>query len=235
MTVGIWLGCHTRDLLENLKQIYLDLLNELGFEYKIVDYSNVCCGYPADLMGADEAALEASKKALKLALDAKVEKVVTPCPGCYRHLSVNWGQEMPIEHLTQFLAGNVEKLRNKLKPLNARIAYHDPCDLGRHCGIYEEPRRILEAIQGIELVELEKNREKCTCCGGGGLLFAVEPELSLRIAMRKFEEEIKPLKIDYLATACPTCYRILSYAVERTEFKGEVVDIAELLYKSLKS
>jgi len=233
LKLGIWLGCHVRDLLDGLRQTYLALLDRLGFDYAVVDSGDFCCGYPAELLGDLESASRASERALELVKEAGVSRVVTPCPGCYRRLSLSWRSRVQIAHLVQFLAETLSEWRGELNRLEARVAYHDPCDLGRRSGIYEEPRRILESIPGLELVELELNREECTCCGGGGMLFAVEPELSIEIALEKIESEVLPLGVDYLATACPTCFRVLSYAAERAGADVEVVDLAELVYRAL--
>ena len=235
MRLGVWLGCHTRDFLEDLKRTYLELLGELGVDYAVVDSGDFCCGYPAELAGDEESAARASRRALELALEAGVERVVTPCPGCYRRLSSAWsGSGVRVEHLVQLLDETSSRWRSGLAPLKIRVAYHDPCDLGRGMGVYDQPRRVIEAIPGVELVELELNRDRSTCCGGGGLLFTIEPELSVEIALEKIEREVVPLGVDCLATACPTCRRVLSYAAERAGSGVEVVDVAELVYRALR-
>jgi len=196
-----------------------------------LDKGDFCCGYPAELAGFRKAAIKNRREVFQHALKEKVEEIVTPCPGCYKWLSEK--SKIKVKHIMCFLSENIEKWSSKLKPLNIRVVYHDPCELGRYHSIYDEPREILKAIPGLELIEFKFNRDKCTCCGGGGLLFAIEPELSLGVALQKIKSEVEPLNVDYIVSACPTCYRVFSYAIEKAESQVKMADLAEILSKAL--
>jgi Fe-S oxidoreductase len=104
-------------------------------------------------------------------------------------------------------------LAQKLKPLNLRAAYHDPCHLGRMLGIFEEPRGILHQL-GVDLVEMEHNRHFSSCCGGGGGLRAVDDKLSIEIAKNRVRDAFN-VGADMIVTVCPTCESTLLRASGR--------------------
>jgi len=107
--------------------------------------------------------------------------------------------------------------------------WHDPCDLGRHCGVYEPPRNVLRAIPGLELRELPLNREHAICCGGGGGLMMYDIDLSNRMAGSKFVDEISPLGIDGVVTGCPACILSLRNAARSAGKEIAVYDLSEIV------
>ncbi len=111
--------------------------------------------------------------------------------------------------------------------------YHDPCDLGRHGGVYDAPRKILQAIPGIVLKEMENNRARSTCCGGGGNLEMTDPALSRRITKKKIEET-QATGADTLVTACQQCVRTIKGAVRREKINLNVFDITETVARALQ-
>ncbi len=110
-----------------------------------------------------------------------------------------------------------------------KVTYHDPCELGRYCQVYDSPRNVLKLIPGLELVETERSRENCSCCGAGGGVFGVFTRMSLGIAYRKFLNEIVPLKVEALITACPTCYMNFSYVIKRKKLPIKLYDLTEIV------
>ena len=137
-------------------------------------------------------------------------------------------------HSTEFMAQLMEQ--GKLKPdrFEAKVTYHDPCDLGRNAGLYDEPRFILGKIAGLNMVELENSREYCSCCGSGGDLLASNKDMALAIAARKVAE-IMATGAGTAVTACPSCIRAISMAKTSEKAKLEVLDITEVILKSIAS
>jgi heterodisulfide reductase subunit D len=127
----------------------------------------------------------------------------------------------------------IDEGRIKLKELNSRVTYHDPCDLGRSSNVYETPRKILRSIPGLEFVELERNREDCSCCGGGGNLEMVDPKLASAIAKSKIEE-IQQTGATLVVTSCQQCVRTMGTYARRNKVPVEVMDITQLVHKALK-
>jgi Fe-S oxidoreductase len=115
------------------------------------------------------------------------------------------------------------------------VTYHDPCYLGKHNGIFEEPRRILESIPGLRLVEMDRSREKSLCCeGGGGRMWLEGTNPNLRLAQMRVKEALET-GAEILATACPFCLLTLEEAVKHlnVEEKIQVCDIAEIAVRAL--
>jgi len=200
-----------------------------------VEGKKLCCGAPYLLAGLTRNAREHAVKVLGRIKGKR--KIVVNCPLCYKTLKESYrellGVELPVYHLTQLLLSLIKNGAYKLKPLKIRVTYHDPCELGRGMGVYEEPRLVLGAIPGVELVEMELNREDSTCCGGGGLTAVEYPVLSVKLAVKKIREEVLPLRVDALVTACPLCLENFRSAVELLGVKLEVYDVVEVVYASL--
>jgi heterodisulfide reductase subunit D len=127
----------------------------------------------------------------------------------------------------------IDEGRIRFKEMKAKVTYHDPCDLGRASGIYEEPRDILKAIKGIELVEMEANRDMCRCCGGGGNLEMVRPDISSAIAQAKIEE-IKATGAEIVITSCQQCVRTILTTSRRKKIPVNVIDIIEFVLKNME-
>ena len=145
--------------------------------------------------------------------------------------------DFEILHLSQFIereAGKVIKEGMKAK-LKGKATYHDPCHLGRHAGVFDEPRELIRA-SGLELVEMEHSRENSFCCGAGGGVRAQFRDLSLEIGKLRLKEALD-LNVDYLISCCPFCKMHLSHSkrvsgLEKND-KPEILDISEVVLKVL--
>lgn len=168
-----------------------------------------------------------------------VKRLIFNCSGCYKTVKQDWpkyyGKKLPIDiiHLTELLASKIQEGSITLKPLNKRVTYHDPCHLGRHLGIYEEPRAIIKAIPSINLVELTNNREKADCCGAGGGVKAGFPEEAINIAERRIKQA-EEIGCEMIITACVFCKSNLSAAKTRMKSKVKILNIEDLVYQLLK-
>jgi heterodisulfide reductase subunit D len=121
-----------------------------------------------------------------------------------------------------------------LAELPLTVTYHDPCDLGRGARVFEEPREVIRAIPGVTLVELPRSRENCTCCGGGGNLEMVDPDLAAKIAKAKVDE-VLATGARAVVTSCQQCVRTMTSYAKRNKVQLEVLDIVQLVRKALKS
>ncbi|MDH7490215.1 MAG: heterodisulfide reductase-related iron-sulfur binding cluster, partial [Anaerolineae bacterium] len=120
-----------------------------------------------------------------------------------------------------------------LKPLDAKVTYHDPCDLGRTSGIYEAPRRVIRAIPGIALVEMEDHHERSLCCGGGGDAEMANAELTAAVAKRRLAQA-QATGAEYLVSACQQCKRTLATAARREKVRIRTLDITELVWQAMQ-
>jgi Fe-S oxidoreductase len=112
------------------------------------------------------------------------------------------------------------------------ITYHDPCHLGRHCGIYDAPRNVIDAIRKDEFIEMRRIRNYAYCCGAGGGVKSAFPELALEIAVDRIKEA-EETKADYLTTTCPFCLNNLKQASIEIKSEIKVVDLLELVNQAI--
>jgi len=140
--------------------------------------------------------------------------------------------EIDVKHYTQVLSEMIEGGKIALKKnVKTKVTYHDPCYLGRQNSVYDEPRRILQGIPGLELVEMERSRETALCCGGGGTgLFLELPNVNID---KTRADQIKEVNPDLVAVACPNCYQMLDGAMKSRNYDVEVKDIAQLVAEAL--
>jgi len=189
------------------------VLSSLGRSFTILHGADVCCGYPLLELGHQDDFIEQAEKIAACLNDRSL--VITPCPSCayflrerYREFNIEINAE--VLHLTEYLAPRLDKL--PIKKTDAKKAiYHDPCYLGRYLGVYDQPRKILEAATGIAPLEFFENREAAVCCGGGGGLPITRPETARGIALAR-AGAIDQSGAQVLATACPACQRMLGKA-----------------------
>ncbi|MBK5093348.1 MAG: (Fe-S)-binding protein [Actinobacteria bacterium] len=118
------------------------------------------------------------------------------------------------------------------KKVALKAVYHDPCRLGRRFGVFDEPRRVLAAIPGLDLVEFPRSRKNSLCCGGGGSVFFFEPEYAGWVTNERLTEA-EYAGADAVVTACPICVRLFEDAIKEKKLKIKVFDLAEILDKSL--
>lgn len=222
-----------------LPQTMVQLMEKANLDYAVLGGEEWCCGYPLLINGQLDQAADLINHNLEKVQELQARKVVFTCPSClhiwdhvYRKAAK---EELPFElmHATELLAGMVDEGRLKFREMPAqRVTYHDPCDLGRKKGIFDAPRRVLQAIPGLELVEMSDNREDSHCCGGGGNLETFDAELSRSVSdLRLAQAQAVEAKI--IASACQQCERTLTEATRRNRVRIRVMDVAELALKAL--
>ena len=170
-------GCLAKYNLKSIANNYATVLQKLGINVKLLKDTEVCCGYPALILGYRPEFEDLRLKNEAIFRQANVKKIITSCPSCYLNLRANY-KDFKVEHITQTLVKYLKVLPVKY---DEKITYYDPCNLSRKGGIVSEPRVILDAL-GFEVVELENNKADTMCCGAGGGLKDNLPQISKRIA-----------------------------------------------------
>jgi Fe-S oxidoreductase len=186
------------------------------------------------MMGEEGLFLEMAEHNLKIFKEHGIRKIICVSPHDFDTFK-NYYEEMEnieVKHYTQVLSEMIDSGKVKiLKKINKRVTYHDPCYLGRHNDIYDEPRNILNNIQGIEFIEMGQSKEKALCCGGGGSgLFLNLPNVNIDKVRADLINEVNP---DYVAVACPNCYQMLDAAIKGRNYKIETKDIAQIVMEAL--
>ncbi len=211
-------------------------LRRLGIAVTTLGEAEYCCGYPLEAAGFPDLAAEFRARNVAGWKELGVRLVVTSCPSCYYRFReapevAAWGGE--VMHHTVFLARLLEEGRLPLRQEGrGRVTYHDPCDLGRHSGIFAEPRLILRRL-GYEVVELSHSGKEARCCGGGGNLQAVAPDLALTLAEARVQEALAT-GAGILVSACQQCEQVLEQAARKLGARLRVADVVELLEADLE-
>ncbi|HEX75297.1 MAG TPA: (Fe-S)-binding protein [Dehalococcoidia bacterium] len=218
-----------------------ELLNEAGVSFGILGSEENCCGnevYMLGEIGLFQVLAETNSQKFK---ELSVKKIVTLSPHAYNTMKNTYpgfGANFEVYHYTQLLYDLIKKKKVKLSQNKAKVTYQDPCFLGRYNKIYDEPRRILQSIPGIELVEMERNREDSFCCGGGSGNFIMDllaggEDSPSRVRVRDAYET----GADTLAVACPSCMTMFVDAIkaENLDAKLTVRDISQIVKESLAS
>jgi Fe-S oxidoreductase len=214
------------------------LLEHAGISFGTLGTAESCCGDQAHKIGAAEIFSELALKNTELFRSAGVQKILTTSPHCLNAFKNNYAElkgSVGSEHYTELLDRLVTE--GRLKPIleaASKVTYHDPCYLGRHNSIYEAPRRILQSIPGLELVEMSNNRKRSLCCGGGGGGAWSDDPSQQDFGVLRVKEALST-SAEVIATACPYCIRMLSDGVRRLGVENRIVvqDVAELLLQSV--
>ncbi len=163
-------------------------------------------------------------------------RIVTADPHAFNALRHDYPDVPPVEHISQVLARAVETGALRFRPADGAVyTYHDPCYLGRHNDLYEEPRRVLDAIPGLRRVEMARSRDRSFCCGGGGLALFYEPHEKERMAVRRVRMAAEA-GANVMVTACPFCMSNIEDAIKVAGLEGQMtaIDLAELADRQME-
>lgn len=227
------LGVNT---LEGVKGA-LKLLNRAQVPFNIIADER-CCGRDLLLQGDRKGFAALAKANMEQFARHGVKRIITNCPECYYTLKVDYpsmlgGSGIEVVHLSQVIAPLVQSGKLSLGKLEKRVTYQDPCTLGRCSRIFDEPRQILGAVAGLELVEMEQSREKALCCGATSWLQC--GAVNRQIQKQRFTQA-EASGAEILVTACPKCQIHLRCAQKSSDGKNarvEIQDLASLAARSL--
>jgi len=171
----------------------------------------------------------------------KDKNVIASCAGCYRILLQDYPKMLGLEgddykikpkHIVQVLAEQIEQGKVKFtREVKKTVVYHDPCELGRDTQTYDEPRKILEAIPGLTLVEFESHKEQTWCCGGGGGVKGTNYELAVEIGSDKVKQA-NDVGAEMIVSACPSCKRNIIDGINLVGSDLDTLDILELVIEA---
>jgi heterodisulfide reductase subunit D len=243
-----FVGCTTAYRHPEIAAAAAKVLAKLGVTVHIMtgDEGEVCCGSPLIRAGAITTARELAQQNASAIARTDTSTILTTCPGCARALKLDYpllGVSLPkkvrIFHITEFLANRRHQLESLLiqhhtpskREEALRVAYHDPCHLGRELGVYDAPRQLLGLLSGVQLLEFVHNREHADCCGGGGALPKTFPNLASDIGIRRVNDAIQ-LGATHLASCCPNCKLHLETAVG-SQSGLKPIDLIELIARAL--
>lgn len=224
--------------VRNVARATANILQKVGADFGILGVKESCCGESVRKGGNESVFLSLAQSNIDAFAEAGVKKIVVTSPHCYSTFKSEYpelGGNFEVIHFTQYLAELLREGKLKLeKELKKRVVYQDPCYLGRHHGIYDEPREVLSSIPGLELVEFPDYRESSICCGGGGGRIWMDTKKGERFSDIRLEEAVE-LGGNILAVACPYCMLNFENSVLTVD-KGDVIevkDISELVQEAM--
>lgn len=210
------------------------IMKKAGVDFTILGGDEWCCGFPLIGAGMPEKLEQMKVHNLKKVADVGAKKVVFTCPSCFHTWKHQYNTQVELVHASQFINQLIKAGRIRLKKeIKIRTTYHDPCDLGRNTGVYEEPREIIKAVPGIDFVELPTNRKFSVCCGGGGNVEMTDADLSAQVAQMKLDA-IKSVGAEMVVTACQQCVRTMATRAKRTKTELAVKDLTELVVEAME-
>lgn len=232
--VAYFVGCVASffPMVQSIPQNFVGILASAGVDFTILGGEEWCCGYPLIAAGEPKKADELAAHNLEKMKSLGAKKVVFSCPTCYRTWSEHYDTDLNLYHNTQLIRTLVEEGKIFFNEMNTTVVYHDPCDLGRGGGEFEAPREILKSVPGLNLVELESNRAKSVCCGGGGNVEMSDADLSDAVAGKKIEEILKT-GAKTVVTSCQQCVRTIKARARRQKVDIEVLDMTELVLRAM--
>lgn len=231
----LYYTCCTASYDDRCKEISRSLskiFKAAGVNFGILGKDEKCCGSEIRRIGEKGLFEELMKQNVEIFKNAGVRRIVTTSPHCFNVFKNEYNMDIEVLHYTQLLA----KLMNKieLRESTHKVTYHDPCYLGRWNSVYEEPRKILESIPGIKLIEMEANREKSLCCGGGGGHMWFDWPRRPRPSEIRIKQAIE-IGADILVVSCPLCLSMLEDAAKTLgyEDKIKIKDLSELVAETI--
>ena len=222
----------------NIARSMVELLEKAGVSFGVIGEEESCCGESVRKIGDEDGFSKLAQSNIDLFKERGVKKIIVTSPHCYHTLGSEYpelGGEFQIIHSSQLLALLLDDGKFTLNGgIEKKVAYHDPCYLGRHSGVFEEPRHVLD-LAGAERVTMPREENFSLCCGGGGGRVWMETPMEKRFSVLRVREAVEA-GAEILATACPYCVSLLDDSVktEGLDDRLEVLDTAELLVRSLE-
>jgi glycolate oxidase subunit GlcD len=239
----LFMGCVSSYLDMKIVPSFFKIMDAAGVDYTMLGKDEICCGFPLHLMGDQEKFEQNARNLIDLIKATGAKELVTPCAGCYKTFQKYYPEAgdlgIKLFHSVQYIQKLIKEKKIQLGgDLGKKVTYHDPCDLGRTFEIFDEPREILKAIPDIDFVEMNRNRLMARCCGGGGSVIALEPELAVDMEAVRVKDAVE-VDAEIIVSGCSACKDNLRKGVkaipkdERPKIK--VMDITEIVANSIVS
>ncbi len=236
-----WVGCAVAfdPRAQKIARSMAEVLNAAGLDWAVIGKSEKCTGDTARRTGNEYLFAQMAEENIAALNELKPKTIVTTCPHCFHTISNEYpqfGGNFIVKHHTQFIEelirdGKIKLVSNSSGP----TTYHDPCYLGRHNGVFEAPRALIQST-GARIAEPSRTRNNGFCCGaGGGQFWKEEEKGSERVSTNRYRE-LKQTGAKTIATGCPFCMRMISDEIAKEDEGSapEVLDIAEIVVKNLR-
>ena len=225
------------DRMQSIGRATAKILDHVGENFGILGAAERDSGHEVRRFGEETLFMALRDHNVDAIKACGVKRIVTADPHAYNALRHDYKDVPPVEHISQLIARAVKSDKMKFKPTeneNDVYTYHDPCYLGRHNHVYNDPRDVLDAIPGLKRVEMQRSRARSFCCGGGGLMLFYEPKEDQRMGVKRVRMAADA-GANVIVTACPFCMVNIEDAIKvaRMEGKMAVIDLAELVSQQI--
>ncbi|MCP4104872.1 MAG: (Fe-S)-binding protein [Desulfobacteraceae bacterium] len=230
--VGCYLSYDPR--MKKVAVATADILNKAGIDFGILGSKENCCGESIRKTGSEELFKRLARENIKTFIDNGVKKIIVSSPHCYHTFKNEYPEFMvsfEVVHISQYLSELINDGRLELTgEYGKKVTYHDPCYMGRHNGVYDEPREVLNKIPGLELAEMADSRGDSLCCGGGGGRIWMDTPKEERFSDLRVEQA-KEVGAQVLVTSCPYCITNFEESRLNLEYEDvlEIKDITEVI------
>lgn len=220
--------------LKKVAQATADLLTKAGVDFGILGAKEMCCGESVRKAGNETLFKRLARENIKTFIENGVKKILVSSPHCYQAFKNEYAEfkvNFEVVHTSQYFPQLINEGRLKpTKEYNKQVTYHDPCYLGRHNQIYDEPREALKSIPGLELSEMSESRQNSLCCGMGGSRIWMETAKEERFSNLRLEQA-REVGAEVLATSCPYCITQFedSRLTQKDSESTQIKDITEIL------
>jgi len=211
-----------------------DLLNKAGIDFGILGSQENCCGESIRKIGSEKVFKRLARENIKTFIDNGVKRILVSSPHCYHTFKKEYPEFMvdfEIVHISQFLFELINEGKLELtNEIAKKVTYHDPCYLGRHNDIYDEPREVLKKVPGLELIEMPDSRKNSLCCGGGGGRIWMDTPMEERFSDIRLKQ-VNEVGAEVLVTSCPYCITNFEESRLNLEYDDvlEIKDITEIV------
>jgi Fe-S oxidoreductase len=225
------------DRMQSIARATARILHHVGENFGILGGGERDSGHEVRRFGEETLFLALRDHNAEAIKASGVKKIVTADPHAYNALKRDYPDVPPVEHISQVIAAQVKDGKIEFSPVENRDAvytYHDPCYLGRHNQVYDEPRAVLDAIPGLKRVEMKRSRDRSFCCGGGGLMLFYEPKEQERMGVKRVQMAAEA-GANVMVTACPFCMANIEDAIKVAGLEGKItaIDLAELVDRQI--
>lgn len=230
-------GCTASYRMNAPAKAGVTVLSRGGVTLNTLGADEWCCTSPALRTGQTHLTHKFAENNIQKAERMGAQSMVMTCAGCYKTTSHDYGRyygnpPFPVQHFTQMAAQLIKDKKLKFtKEIKAKVTYHDPCHLGRHAHVFDEPRECIKAIPGIELVEMKNVKMDSRCCGAGGGFKSANNDFAINIAAERVKQA-QDTGAEILVTACPFCVLNLTQGAKKAKIDIKVMDISELLLQA---
>jgi Fe-S oxidoreductase len=222
-----------------IPQSFAQILERAGEDFTTLGSGEWCCGFPLQIAGMGKDAYDLARHNVEAVRAIGARRLVATCPSCYH----TWAHEYPrmldeplgfeVYHSVELLDEMIAEGKIKLHGFSQPITYHDPCDLGRTSGIFDAPRRVINAIPGIQFTEMEDHGELSLCCGGGGDVEMADASVTAAVSKRRIEQA-QATGARVVVSACQQCNRTLAEAARKNKIRMRAMDITEVVWQAMQ-